>query len=327
MRFSRLLSVCGLIMALCCPVLASSQAEAREIKVGHGYPNTHPMHLALVQFSDEVKEKTKGDLVFTIVPSGVLGGEGEMIQQLLGGMLEATYISGINAFQSYVPQASVEDLPFLFKDAQAAYDAFDGPFGKRIAEHYLEPLGFKVVTYIEHGFRQITNNKRPIVRPDDLKGLKLRVPPLELRIEEFKLLGANPVPVALPELFSALQQNTVDGQENPIATIDSFKFYEVQKYLSLVNHTHTTGLLLIHKAVWGKFTPEQQAIILAAGESAKKASREMAVKYEVEAVARIKASSNMQVNEADYASFAEQVKPMWDTFVKKNGSDLLDLLK
>jgi len=321
MKLLRTLLVCTLAL-LCLPALAG----AREIKVGHGYMNTHPMHLALVHFSEEVKAKTDGEVVFTIVHSGVLGGEAEMIQQLLGGMLEASYISGINAFQGYVPQASVEDLPFLFKDAQAAYDAFDGPFGAHIAEQYIEPLGVKVVDYIEHGFRQITNNKRPIVTPEDLKGLKLRVPPLEVRIEAFKLFGANPVPISLPELFSALQQNTVDGQENPIATIDSFKFYEVQKYLSLMNHTHTTGLLLLHRAVWEKFTPEQQRIILGAGASAKKLSRELAQKYETEAVERIKATSGMQVNEVDYEAFASMVKPLWDNFVKKNGSDLLDLL-
>ncbi len=323
MRFTRhlLSGVCALAL-LALPLTG----QAREIKIGHGYPNTHPMHKALVHFSDEVKAKTNGDLVFTIVPSGVLGGEAEMIQQLLGGMLEASYISGINAFQGYVPQASVEDLPFLFKDAQAAYAAFDGPFGERIARHYIEPLGVKVVGYIEHGFRQITNNKRPIVKPEDLKGLKLRVPPLEVRIEAFKLFGANPVPISLPELFSALQQNTVDGQENPIATIDSFKFYEVQKYLSLVNHTHTTGLLLLHQAVWNKFTPEQQQIILEAAENAKKLSRELAEQYEAEAVERIKATTDMQVNEADYESFAAMARPIWDNFVKKNGSDLLDLL-
>ncbi len=324
MNLFRLLGAGLLAASLCVPAFAG----AREIKVGHGYTNTHPMHLSLLKFAEEVKEKTHGELAFTIVHSGVLGGEVEMTQQLLGGMLESCYIGGIIMLESFVPQAGVEDLPFLFKDSEAVYRAFDGPFGKALAEKYLEPgLKAKAVTYIEHGFRQVTNNKRPIVKPEDLKGLKLRVPPLELRIATFKLFGANPIPIALPELFTALQQNTVDGQENPISMIDSFKFQEVQKYLSLTNHTHTTGVLLIHENIWKQFTPEQQAIILEAGETAKLLSRELTAKSEAETLAKLKQNSSMEINAADYEAFAEKVQPIWQAFTQKNGSDLLDLIE
>ena len=324
MKLLRVLNVCILAALLCLPALAG----AREIKVGHGYMNTHPMHLALLSFSEEVKEKTNGDLVFTIVHSGVLGGEIEMTQQLLGGMLESAFIGGIIMLESFVPQAGVEDLPFLFKDSETAYKAFDGEFGKQLAEKYLEPgLKSKAVTYIEHGFRHVTNNKRPVTTPDDLKGLKLRVPPLELRLATFKLFGANPIPIAMPELFTALQQGTVDGQENPISMIDSFKFQEVQKYLSLTRHSHTSGVLLIHDMIWKKFTPEQQQIILEAGENAKILSRELCAKSEEETLAKLKATSSMEINQPDYAPFAEKVQSIWQDFTKKNGSDLLDLIE
>ncbi|MDR1828322.1 MAG: TRAP transporter substrate-binding protein DctP, partial [Methylobacteriaceae bacterium] len=186
--------------------MSALPSQARDIKIGHSQSDGIPMHKALVSFAEEVKQKTNGELTFTILHGGVLGGDLEMAQQLRGGMLEAWSMSGLGNIEPMVPAAVVDELPYIFKDTQAVYDAFDGEFGKRLASQYIEPLGMKVICYLEFGFRHTVNNIRPITKPDDLKGIKLRVPQQEMRVEYFKLLGANPVPIAWPEVFTVLQQ-------------------------------------------------------------------------------------------------------------------------
>lgn len=299
---------------------------ARKIQIGHAYAAQHPMHQSMVAFADQVRTATKGELEFEIIPSGVLGGEIELIQQTVGGMLDASLIGAITMFQGFAPQAAIEDLPFIFTDRAVVHKAIDGAFGAYMAEKVIEPLGLKVATFLEHGFRQITNNKRAIARPEDLVGMKLRVPPLALRVEAFKLLGANPVPMALPELFTALQQGTVDGQENPLATIESYKFYEVQKFLSLTNHTYVSAPLIFNRDIWKSFDAATQKIILDAARKAQLMSRDLYVSYEAEALKRIKSSGVTVTTNVDYMAFADKVKPVWETFRKKNGNELFNLI-
>lgn len=300
---------------------------AATVQLGHAYSSHHPMHITLAEFAAEVKEKTGGKYNIEIVHSGVLGGETELIQQTLGGMLDVSFLGGINSFQGFAPKTAVEDLPFIFTDRAAAHRAFDGAFGKRIIDEEIEPLGLKAIMYVEHGFRQVTNNVRPIKTPADLAGIKLRVPPLAARVEAFKLFGANPVPMALPELFTALQQGTVDGQENPLSTIESYKFNEVQKYLSLTNHTYATGLLVFNRDTWNAIDPATRQIILDAGKNATALSRQLYTKYENESLERIKASGTQVTADVDYAAFSAAVEPMWDAFAKKYGAELIDLIK
>ncbi|MCC8193927.1 MAG: DctP family TRAP transporter solute-binding subunit [Deltaproteobacteria bacterium] len=306
---------------------AKDASAVRNIQIGHAYAAQHPMHFAMEAFAADVKKATNGEIVFEIVPSGVLGGEIELIQQTIGGMLDGSLIGAITMFQGFAPKAAIEDLPFLFTDRLVAHKAIDGGFGTYIAEKVIEPLGLKVVTFVEHGFRQVTNNKRAIAKPEDLAGLKLRVPPLAMRVEAFKLLGANPVPMALPELFTALQQGTVDGQENPLATIESYKFNEVQKFLSLTNHTYTSAPFVFNADTWKSFDEPTQKIILEAAAKAQAMSRDLYAKYEKEALDRIKASGVTITTDVDYDAFAAKVKPVWEAFGKKNGTELFDLVK
>ena len=156
--------------------------------------------------------------------------------------------------------------------------------------------------------------------------MKLRVPPLALRVEAFKLLGANPVPMALPELFTALQQGTVDGQENPMATIESYKFNEVQKFLSLTNHTYVYAPLVFNGSTWKSFDAATQKIILDAAKKAQTMSRDLYVKYETEALKRVKDSGVTVTTHVDYKAFADKVKPVWESFRQKQGNELFDLI-
>jgi tripartite ATP-independent transporter DctP family solute receptor len=299
---------------------------ARRIQIGHAYAAQHPMHVSMEAFAAQVKEATKGELEFEIVSNGVLGGEIELIQQTIGGMLEASLIGAITMFQGFAPKAAIEDLPFIFTDRLVAHRAADGAFGAYIAEKVINPLGLETVTFLEHGFRQVTNNRRAIAKPEDLSGLKLRVPPLAMRVEAFKLLGANPVPMALPELFTALQQGTVDGQENPMATIESYKFNEVQKFLSLTNHTYVSAPLVFNRDTWNSFDAATQKIIRDAAKMAQAMSRDLYTTYETEALQRIKDSGVTVTTDVDYQAFADKVKPVWEMFREKQGNELFDLI-
>ncbi len=305
----------------------SSYAYARDVKIPNTLALDNPINVGLQAFADEVASKTNGDLTFTIIPNGVLGGEQEMIAQCIGGMVEAMAVGGLNAFQQQVPALAVDNLPFMFKTAEEAYKAFDGPFGEALNAK-VEPLGLKKITFLEHGFRQITNNRQEIHTPADLKGLKMRVPAVEIRVQTFRALGSNPVPMPLPELFTALQQGAVDAQENPITTILAMKFNEVQKYVTISNHIHDTGALYFNKQFWDSLSPEYQDIIMQAGKTGMEASRKAGEGADEQGIAQLKALGNIvtELTDEEHQAFVDAVQPVWDNYIKEYGDADLKLL-
>ena len=203
----------------------------------------------------------------TIFPGGTLGSDQANLSALQGGTLEmASMNSGILA--SIVKDFEVYDFPFLFGNGKEADAVVDGPFGTSLHKK-LEDKGLVGLAYYELGFRQLTNSKRPIAKVEDIAGLKLRVIPNPINIDWVSALGANPTPLPFPELYSALEQHAVDGQENPVATIQGAKLYEVQKYMTLTNHQYNPQSVIISKKVWDSLSPaERKAIQDAASESA-----------------------------------------------------------
>ena len=298
--------------------LLCTEALARDVKIPNTLALDNPINVGLKAFAEEVASKTNGDLTFTIIPNGVLGGDQELISQCLGGMLEAIAVGGLNAFQQQVPAMAIDNLPFMFKTAEEAYKAYDGAFGEALNSK-IEPLGLKKITFLEHGFRQITNNRKEVKSPDDLKGLKMRVPPVDIRVH---------IPLPLPELFTALQQNAVDAEENPLTTILSMKFNEVQKYVTISNHIHDTGVLYFNKNFWDSLSPEYQKIILEAGEVGKKASRMAGESADKEGIAKLKEYGNVVtfLTDEEHKVFVDAVKPVWDSFIEKYGDAELKLL-
>lgn len=317
--------VAASILASSC--LLCGEVLARDVKIPNTLALDNPINVGLKAFAEEVASKTNGDLTFTIIPNGVLGGDQELISQCLGGMLEAIAVGGLNAFQQQVPAMAIDNLPFMFKTAEEAYKAYDGAFGEALNSK-IEPLGLKKVTFLEHGFRQITNNRKEVRSPDDLKGLKMRVPPVDIRVQTFKALGANPIPLPLPELFTALQQNAVDAEENPLTTILSMKFNEVQKYVTISNHIHDTGVLYFNKNFWDSLSPEYQKIVLEAGEVAKQASRVAGESADRDGIAKLKEYGNVVtvLTDDEHKAFVEAVQPVWDSFIEKYGDAELKLL-
>jgi len=206
-----------------------------------------------------------------------------------------------------------------------AQRALDGEFGNRVNKEYFDGLRLVCLGYMENGFRNFTNNKRPIVKPEDMKGLKFRSAPVPLRLKMFAALGANAVVIAFPELFTALQQGTVDAQENPLGMIYTAKFHEVQKYLSMSGHTYNSSPILFNKQFWASLKEEERKLITEVMQENIIHQRKLNLQTEQDLLKTL-ADSGMQVNHIDKEAFAQAVKSVWDDFTKENGKELLELI-
>ena len=283
----------------------------------------HAQGQSVQRFGEIVAQKSDGKLKVRLFADGSLGNDLTMISALQGGTLEMT----VPDTSTLVGTAGLKEfgllnLPFMLGSAQEADAILDGPFGQnlltKLPERGLIGLGFW-----ENGFRQVTNSRRPVNRAEDFNGLKLRVIQTPLFIETFRTLGANATPLPFPEVYTALEQRVVDGQENPIATILSSKFYEVQKHIVVSNHIYSTWALLMSKRFWDRLSADERAIITEAAEEAKTFERNTIRAFEAKALEELK-SRGMEVttlNEAEVAKLRERTKPVWDRFTAEFGQD------
>ena len=236
-----------------------SQVQARTLVLGHGAAPGNPRTLATDVFAQLVSETTGGKLTIDIQGSEKLGSDVEMLQAIQVGGLDLTANSQ-GPLGTFVPEVVLFGLPFLFAQPPDAWSLLDGPIGDQMAA-LCEKKGFKVLAWWDNGIRQVSNNVRPIKKPEDLKGIKLRTPQDPMTIDIFKALGANPTPLAFGELYLALRQGTVDGQENPLVNIWASKLYEVQKYISMTGHKYECTPFIISVKVWESLSPEEQKAV------------------------------------------------------------------
>ena len=305
-------------------ILAAAPVHAAVLKLGHVLPPAHNWHVAASGFADEVKVVTAGRVEVKVFPNSQLGTETAMIEGLQLGTVEMGLIGGAS-FQNIEPKLGLEGLPYAFSDHQHAYRVFDGEAGTRLFG-LLERKGVKGLAWWENGFRNMTNSKRAITVPDDLKGLKIRVTPDKIRLDTFKSLGALPVPMAFAELYSALQQGAVDGQENPLAIIFSSNFFEVQKYVSLTNHVWSSATLVMAKGVWDKISPADQQVVQKAAFAWRDKQRKMVQESSDDFLAKLKAKG-MQANTPDNALFVKAVAPVWKQYEDVFGKEFFDLIE
>lgn len=262
----------------------TSLTNAQEIKVKFGYGSTeqHPQGVAVKMFADLVKTNSKGQIVVSTYSSGKLGSDPQMQSSLQGGTLEMM-VGPTSNMVGLVKELGLFDLPFLFSNYKEADAVMDGVIGKLLAEK-LEAHGLIGLAYFDNGFRHVTNSKRPIKRPEDLQGLKIRVMQNPVFNDTFKALGANTVPLAFTELYTALDMKAVDAQENPLGLFESTKLYEVQKHITMTGHVYANFIVMASKKWWDTLSDVNKKIIReAALESAvfqRKLSRDMAVQTE-----------------------------------------------
>lgn len=304
-------------------LFAASGFAATTIKIGHVLNTDHSWHKNLAGFANDVKKETEGRVTIQLYPSGQLGNEKDMVEGLTFGTVDGGLIGG-GSFQSIDPKFGIEALPYAWPTHEAAYKAFDGKLGKYLFD-LLGKKGIVGLAWWENGFRHITNNKKPIVKPEDLKGLKLRVTPDKMRLDTFKLLGAAPMAINFGELYSALQQGVVDGQENPYAIIYSNAFNEVQKYLSKSGHIWGSAVLCVNSDVWNKLSAKDKETVRKLAQKWCAAQRKETIKEENEFLDKLKAKG-MKVNDVDKAAFQKAVQPVWKSYESTFGKELMDMV-
>ncbi len=288
-------------------------AQEKVIKFANQNAPGHPIVQGMEKFAEIVAAKSGGKLKVNVFPGGQLGSDQANVSALQGGTLEmASMNSGI--FASQVKDFAVFDLPFMFINGREADAVVDGPFGQRLHAK-LADKGMIGLGYYELGFRNITNSKRPITKVEDIEGLKLRVIPNPINVDWVKALGANPTPLPFPELYAALEQKAVDGQENPVATIWGAKLHEVQKYMTLTNHQYNPQSVVISKKFWDSLSPDEKKIIQEAMTESSKYQRQQARASVTGTLENLK-KAGMTVNELPAAEFTKLVDKMKPVITK-----------
>jgi len=312
------LSVCLALTA----TVAAQEVKARTLKFAFSLAADHPLGQGAQKFADLVAEKSGGKMKVSIYANAVLGGDPQNLSAVRGGTLDFTSMA-TGLLAGIDKRFMVFDLPFLFNDAREAYAVSDGPVGKRLldglADHGLVGLGIW-----DLGFRNMTNSRRPITGVQDFQGLKIRVIAAPVYIEMFKTLGANPVPMTFGEVYGALESKAIDGQDNPVGVIQSAKFAEVQKYLSLTRHIYTGMPFLMSKKTWDGMSPAERQIILDAANEAKQQERKISQAKEAVAIDDLR--KLMQVNEPSPQAvdgLRQAVKPVVDKFAGEIGTDVM----
>ncbi len=260
--------IATLAMACVSAGALSADFQPRIIRFGYGLTEDSNQGRAVKFFNEDLAKRTGGQMKSKGFASASLGSDIQMQNALIGGAQEMSVVSTATLV-GVVDDFGVYDLPFLFRNEKEADAVLDGPFGKKLADK-LAAKGLVGLVYWENGFRNLTNSKRPITRLEDLQGVKLRVMQNPMYIDMFNRFGANAVPLSFAELFTALESKTVDGQENPVNTIQSSKFYEVQKYLSITRHVYSPWIVLASKKWWDGLSANEKKAI----EDSAKASRD-----------------------------------------------------
>lgn len=302
--------------------LGMSAAAPVTLKLAHVVSTTAPYHIGAMEFARLVDQKTKGQIKIEIFPGGQLGkGERECIEGLQIGTIDlvATSTGPVGGF---VPQMLVVDLPFLFRDNSHVDKVLDGPIGESLLKD-LSKAGIKGIAFWENGFRNLTNNKRPVNKPEDVKGLKLRTMENEVHMDAFRTLGADPTPMTWGEVYTSLQQGVIDGQENPINIIRTHKIYEVNKHLALTGHVYSPALLLMNEKKFNGLSAELQKALLEAGKEAAKFERKFIRENEAKMLEELK-GFGMQVTSPDKKLFQKATEPTYKKYESRFGKDLIN---
>ena len=320
MLLRKALTGIGLVSLTALGVAAIDKAAAQEplhLRMSVESAPGAATQVMLVAFRDALQEELGDAVEIEYFDGGTLGDEIVHMEMVRSGQLDVVPI-GSDAVQLDSKWA-VFDMPFLFPDRETASRILDGEIGQQLIESMRESADLQVLGFGEIGFRNITNNVRPVVTPADLQGLKLRTPGSKTRILAFQKLGATPVTMNIGELYLALQQGTVDGQENPLGNIKAFSWNEVQKYLSLSSHVYTPVTLAMNGQRWDSLSDEQKAAVGRAAAKAVEHSRQFGADNDASLLDEL--SQDMQVNEIDIEAFQEAAKLIWDEIAPVAGED------
>ena len=314
--------VIGLSLALGLAAGASAQTT---MKISISIAQNSHQGIAIDTFGKEVEKRTGGRYKVQSFYSGSLGGERESIEAVQLGTQELAF-SSTGPVPNFVPEAKILDIPFLFRDKAHARAVLDGPIGQEMLAKF-ESKGFKALAWGENGIRHMTNSKRSVNAPEDLKGLKMRTMENPVHVAAYKGLGIVTTPMAFPEVFTALQQGTVDGQENPLSVIMASKFDQVQKHLTLTGHVYSPGIFLMSKPAFDKLSAADKQAFLDAAKEGVKANRARVDEDDAKGVTELRSKGMTVIENVDKAKFVAMLAPVNAEFEKQFGKANIDRIR
>ncbi|MBC7648799.1 MAG: DctP family TRAP transporter solute-binding subunit [Vitreoscilla sp.] len=314
MKLSKL--ILGMTFSVGLMATASAQTV---LKIGYATNKESHYGVGSTVFCDEIEKGTQARYKCQQFPSSALGGEREMIESIQLGTLDLVNTS-TGPVGNFVPEVKIVDIPFLFRDYDHARKVMDGPIGQDILTKF-PSKGIIALGWTENGFRHMTNSKRDIVKPTDAAGLKMRTMENKVHMDGYRTFGILPTPMAFPELFGALQQGTVDGQENPIPVILASKFSQVQNHLSLTGHVYSPALLLLSPKTWGKLSDADKKVFLDATKKASIAQRKKVNDDENTGIAQLEKEGMKVIKTVDGQAFRDAVRPAYVAYGKEFGAE------
>ena len=319
--------VLALAMTSVSAAVQAADYKPRVIRFGYGLAEDSNQGRAVKFFADDLAKRTGNKLKARGFGNASLGSDTQMQNALIGGAQEMM-VGSTATLVGIVKDFGVYDLPFLFNNEKEADAVLDGPFGQKLAAK-LQEKGLVGLVYWENGFRNLTNTKRPVAKMEDMQGIKLRVMQNPVYIDMFNSFGANAVPLPFSELFTALETKTVDGQENPVNTIQSSKFYEVQKYLSITKHVYSLWIVLVSKKWWDGLSADEKKALEESAAASREFERKDSREASIKAIDFLK-DKGMQVttvSDAELARMREKAKPAFDKFAAEGGAEVVKELQ
>ena len=318
---TRFLTFTGLAAAMtlaAAPVPA--EIEPVTLRLAHVVNEQDGFHAAAEKFQELVSERSDGAISVEIFPNATLGDERTLLEGMQIGTVDMGIITN-GPVSNFLEEMAVFELPFLFPSPEAAYEVLDGEIGQELLDR-LSEVNLKGLAYAERGFRNLTNSEKPVVSPADLDGLRIRVMENPVYIDTFRQLGADAIPMAWTEALTAMQQGTIDGQENPVNVVHSFKLNETQTHMTMTRHTYAPAIFVMGLPKWGQLSEETQQIVAEAAQEAAEYERALNARLEGEQLQALKDAGMEVIEDADLAAFAEAVQPVYAEYGEKFGDYL-----
>lgn len=314
--------ILGLTLGLTSSVFADefSDMDPVTLRLAHVVNEQDGFHIAAVKFQELVSERTDGAVTIEIYPNASLGDERTLLEGMQIGTVDMGVITN-GPVANFVEEMAVFELPFLFSSPEEAYAVLDGPIGQELLDK-LNEVNLKGLAYAERGFRNLTNSERPVSHPDDIDGLRVRVMENPVYVDTFRELGANAVPMAWTEALTAMQQGTIDGQENPVNVVHSFKLNETQDYMTMSRHTYAPAIFVMGMPVWNRLPEAAQGVIKQAAQEAAEHERSVNAEMESEQLAELRASGMEIVEDPDIGAFQAAVAPVYEKYGDQFGDYL-----
>ncbi|MCG7599369.1 TRAP transporter substrate-binding protein [Halomonas sp. McH1-25] len=298
---------------------------AQTVTVGHTTSDNSHYSVGVDAFKKTLEELSGGEFAVEEHPSGALGGERAMIEGLQIGTID-TIITSTGPLGNFVPETYVLDLPFLFADYDQARCVLDGEIGQDLLDQ-IGQNNLVGLAWTENGFRHLTNSLRDVKTPEDAAGLKIRTMENQMHMAAFEEMDVHPTPMAFPELFTALQQGTVDGQENPVSVILTSNLWEVQDHMTLTGHVYSPAIMLASPVLWDGLSDEQKGWFTQAAKAGAEATRAEVSRLETEGVKELKDRGVTVVESVDKSQFQEAVEPSYSVYTDQYGSEMLDKIR